>query len=245
MNHNDLLPLASARENPVFFTYLQQRIDQAVQFWTRRVHSSLADPTNLRWLDCCTRLATFDFSALRWYQRDSVCLAYPLTADENAPYLDFWTPSLQNLHTSIQDSAQAKAKYSVFQRRAMKYPPLCQVEIATNLMAAIYIFLAEQMWTTFGPTLSGPSDNQEDFLVIFSALENPPEYFDTHPVNGVFRLQLRMGFSKRKQFALMDRALELFNQDTFNKWVDAQISQLLGFLEGFYQVFYRFNFVLD
>jgi hypothetical protein len=243
LNNSDLRPLASARENPLFFAYLQQRFDYAVEFWTRQVHGALGDPTNLRWLDYYTRLATFDFSALRWYQRDSVCLVYPLTSEEDAPYLDFWTPSLQNLHTNIQDLAQAKAKYSVFQRRALKYPPLSQAEIATNLMAAIYIFLAEQMWTTFGPTLTGPSDNQEDYLVIFSALENPPEYFDAHPVYGVFRLQLMMGFSKRKQFALMDRAIELFNQDSFNQWVEAQISQLEGFLEGFYRIFYRFNFL--
>jgi hypothetical protein len=245
LKNSDLHPLATARENPVFFAYLQQRIAQAVQFWTRRVHSFLGDPTNLRWLDYYTRLATFDFSALRWYQRDSVCLVYPLTSEEDAPYLDFWTPSLQNLHTNIQDLAQAKAKYSVFQRRAMKYPPLSQTEIASELMAAIYIFLAEQMWITFGPTLAGPSEKQEDFLVIFSALQNPPEYFDAHPVNGVFRLQLMMGFSKRKQFALIDRALELFNQDTFNQWVEAQTAQVAGFLEGFYRIFYRFNFVPD
>jgi hypothetical protein len=243
LNNSDLRPLASARENPLFFAYLQLRFEHAVEFWTRQVHHALGDPTNLRWLDYYTRLSTFDFSALRWYQRNSVCLVYPLTEDEDAPYLDFWTPSLQNLHTNIQDLAQAKAARAIIQRRALNYPQLNQAEIANNLMAAIYVFLSEEMWTTFGPILTGPSEREENFQVIFSALENPPEYFDAHPVNGIFRLQLMVGFSKRKQFALIDRALELFNQETFNQWVEAQIAQVAGFLEGFYRIFYRFNFV--
>jgi hypothetical protein len=241
LNNSDLLPLAAARENPVFFAYLQDRIEQAVQFWSRRLENSRADQgTDLRSLNYYRRLQAFDFLPLHWMQRDSVCLVCPLNEDA---WMDFWTPSLQTLHTNIQELAQAKAKYSVIQRSAMNYPQLSQAEIATNLMSAIYIFLAEEMWTTFGPTLAGPADNQEDFLVIFSALENPPEYFDAHPVNGVFRLQAMAGFPKRKQFALIDRALELFNQETFNKWVEAQIPQLAGFLEGFYRIFYRFNFL--
>ena len=241
MKNSDLHPLLSASKNPVFFAYLQVRIEQAIQFWTRRVQNALGDQaTNLRWLNYYTRLATFDFPALHWMQRDSVCLVCPLS--EETPWMDFWTPSLQTLHMNIQNLVQAKAKYWVFQRSAMNYPQVSQTEIATNLMTAIYIFLSEEMWSTFGPTLAGPSQNQEDFLLIFSALENPPEYFDAHPVNGVVRLQPMLGFSKRKQFALIDRVLELLNHETFNEWVEAQTSQLAGFLEGFYRIFYRFNF---